>query len=409
MAVTVANIISNLDTFIGDSSTDRISQAERFQYITEATVWLQEELQNDVQNQTYTLNYFDSVHYYKVTSAIADLLMGADLRRAEDDQNQTFAHKSARELAEEIGSEFPESSWGIERRDGNTYLVVNHQSKYLPLRVVSCDSLTENGSWAVDSTNSDATNLTIDSVELKQGAGSFNFDLDVSQSGNNKAELVNTTMSGNDWSELEDLGSFIFWAYIPDSTYTSSYTLYWGSDTSNYWSATVTTDITGSAFVDGWNRVKVNWADATATGSPDATDITYMQIDLNYNASQGDDTDYRIDDIILVRPEVLTFHYIGWNVGTDTNGTDITAFSATTDIPYFSGMYDQYKYAVAHKAASLIFQSFRLLQESREEHAEALRIIDKAKDIIPKSKNPEIKSFKVRGVRFNSPGIRRRR
>lgn len=398
MALTVNSIITNLNSYIGDSSTDRITAAERLQYVTEATIWLQEELGNDLQNATYPLHYYDTVHTYKITTATADMLMGSDLRRGELDQVESFTHKSSRELAEEIGQRDPEPSWTIERRDGDSFLVVNAPSKYAAITISDCDSTTSGGgTWELDAVNSDATNLTIDVNEFKQGSASFNFDADVSQSGNNKLELVNTDLSTLDLSDYEDLAAFIFWVYIPDTTDFTSVTLYWGSSTSNYWSATTTTDITGSAWVNGWNRVKFNWSDATATGTPDETAITYMQVDLNYGAGQGDDTDFRIDDIILVRPEKLTFHYLSWNVGTTSGGTDLTAFAATSDIPYFSGQYDQYKYAVAHKAASIAFQNLRLLQESQFEQAEAERALSRARQFIPSSKNPETKSFKVRG------------
>lgn len=409
MAVTVASIITNFDSYIGDTSNDRVSAAERLQYITEATVWLQEELGNDLQNATHTLNYFDTVHKYKVTSSIADLLEGADLRRGESDQMYSFAHKSSRELAEEIGQGDTESSWAIERHDSNAYLVVNHISKYGARTISDCDSLTSGGgTWALDTTNGDGTNLTIDVNEFKQGSASFNFDADVSQSGNNKVEIYNDDLDELDLSDYEDLASFIFWVYIPDTTEFSSITLYWGSDTSNYWSATVTTELNGAAWADGWNRVKVNWADATATSSPDESAITYMQVDFNYTGSQIDDTDFRLDDILICRQEKLTFHYLSWYVGTDTTGaTDRTAFSATTDIPFFSGQYDQYKYAVAHKAAAIAFQNLRLLQEAQYEQAEAERILDRVRTFIPSSRTPETKNFKIRGV--NLTRNRRRR
>ena len=402
MSITVASIVTNLDSFIGDTSTDRITAAERLQYITEGVIWLQESLLNDTQNATYSLNYFDNVHSYKVTSSITDLLEGADLRRSETDQGETFAHKSSRELAEEIGTGFGESAWGIERRDRDSFLIVNHQSKYSPLQVSNCDSLTAGGTWALDTTNGDGTNLTIDTVEFKQGSGAFNFDVTVAQTANNKAEIGTTDLTSLDLSDYEDLASWIFWVYIPENLNFTSITLYWGSSTSKYWSATVTTDIDAAAWVDGWNRVKVNWADATKTSTPDKAAITYMQIDFNYAAGYTDDTDFRLDDITLVRAEKLTFHYISWNVG-DTSASDSTkvkAFAATTNVPYFSGQYDQYKYAVAHKAASLIFASLRLKEESESEMLEAMRALQRAKNIIPSSKNPEIKSFKVRGVSF---------
>jgi len=409
MAVTVASIITNLNSYIGDASTDRITAAERLQYVTEATIWLQEELGNDLQNATYALNYYDTVHYYKVTSSIADLLEGADLRHPEQDQTLTFAHKSAREIAEDIGQNESEPAWAIERHDGDSYLVVNAPAKYRASVIADCDSFTSSGgTWAVDAVNSDATNLTIDVNEYKQGSGSFNFDVDVSQSGNNKATLVNTSVGSLDLSALEDLSSFIMWVYLPDVSDFTSITLYWGSDTSNYWSSTVTAPIGLSAFVDGWNRIKFDWQTATKTLLPDSSAIDYLQVDFNYGAGQGDDTDFRMDDLILARPEPLTFHYLSWNVGKTNAGADLAVFAATTDVPYFSGQYDQYKYAVAHKAAAICFQNLRLLQEAQFEQLEAERILERAKVFIPSSRTPETRNFKMRGINLTRRNRRRR-
>jgi len=406
MAITVANIITNLDSYIGDTTTDRISAAERLQYINEATIWLQEELGNDTLNATYDLDYFDTVNYYKVTTAVADLLVGSDLRRESPDHDRTFAHKSSMEIAEEIGQGSGESSWTIERRDTNTFLYVNHGSSKPSKIISSFDSLTAGGgTWSLDATNSDAENLTVDTVEKKQGTASLNFDMDENQSGNSKLEIVNTTMSVNDLTQFEDLSSWLFWAYVPDVSATifskfDSFTLYWGSSDTKYWSATVLTDVDGSAWVDGWNRVKVDWKDATKTSTPDVTKINYIQVDFNYTTPTGDDTDFRIDDLILANPERLKFHYTSWNVGTNTSIVDISVFGATTDIPWFSGMYDQYKYAVAHKAAALIYRSLRLVNEAELEEREAEESMRRGKTIIPSSKNPEVKSFKVAGIRF---------
>ena len=410
MSITIANLVANFDTYIGDTSNDRVTAAERLQYFTEATVWLQETLENDLQNSTYSLDYLDSVNNYKVTTAVADLLTGADLRRDKDSHVLSFTHKGSRELAEEIGSEFTESSWGIERRDTNTYLVISYGSEFSAKVIADFNSLDSGGgTWALDATNGDGTNLTLDTNEKKQGSGSLNFDIDVSQTANNKAVLSNTTLTSSDLTEHEDLSSWLLWVYIPDVTNFTSITLYWGSDTSNYWSATTTTDIDGSAWVDGWNRVKINWADATKTASPDVTAMTYSQVDFNYGAGQGDDTDFRVDELLVVRPEKLKFHYLSWNVGVDTSGDDITAFGATTDVPYFSGMYDQYKYTVAHKAAELAFRSLRLKEAADEEEGEAERSLQRARKIIPSSKSVEVKSFKIRGVNFRGRKEARRR
>ncbi len=400
--ITIADLIINLDTYTGDDSTDRISAAERLQVLTEATVWAQETLENDHQNATYELDYLDTVNYYKVTTAIADLLEAADLRREKELHDISFAFKSPRELAEEIGQGASESSYSIERRDGDAFVVINHGSSEPAKLITDFDSITSGGgTWAVDATNSDATNITVDTIEKKQGSGCLNFDLDVSQSANNKGTIQNTTLDTLDLSEYEDLSSWLFEFYIPDSTNSTSFTLYWGTDTSNYWSATVTTDIDGSAWSDGWNKAKVAWEDATATGSPDESDIEYIGIDYNFGAGQTDETDLRIDYLRLAVPEKLTFHYLSWNVGTDTSGADITVFGATSDVPYFSGQYDQYKFPVAHKAAAILYKSMRLFDEATLEEREAELALRRILKIIPSSKIPEVKSFKVLGLNFN--------
>ena len=159
MAVTVASIITNLDTYIRDTSNNSISAAERLQYITEATVWLQEELQNDLQNETYDLNYLDSVYKYKVTTAVADLFEAVDMRRAQDDHVISWSRKSPREVAEEIGQQSGESVYAIERHDNENYLLVNHDSKYHALIVESGDDLTANATWQVETTEQPSTQM----------------------------------------------------------------------------------------------------------------------------------------------------------------------------------------------------------------------------------------------------------
>lgn len=410
MSVTIANIITNLDTYLGDTSTDRISTAERYQAITEATVWLQEELGNEHMMATYTLEYLDGVHYYKVTSALADLLVGGDLRRGESDHLQSFARKSPREIAEDIGQGYTDPSWAVERRDGDAYLVVNYAPKYQAQLLAGFDSTTDGGTWTAYS-NGDAENLTADSGEFTQGSGSLNFDIDVSNSVNNFSTVYATDAPEWDLSVYEDTSSFVFDIYIPDVTYTTSVLFSWGSDAvspatkANYWSYTATTDINGNAFTAGWNKVKIDWADASVTGSPDVTSIVYFEFRVNYGASQPDDTDYRLDNLFIVKPERLTFHYVSWNVGRTSGGTDISAFTATTDIPFFSGQYDQYKYAVAHKAASILFYSpLRLLQQGVIELGEAEKALARYRKRFESSVTRESKSFKPAGI-----NLRRRR
>ncbi len=411
MATTVAAIQTALNTYIGDTGTNSVSAAERLSAISEATIWLQETLGNDHQNQTYELDYLDTVNYYKITSAVADLLEGADLRfKDQRDNYDPFTKKSPAELSVEIAEGNGENTYAIERRDNNAYLAINHVSKYGAVEVFNFDSVDENGTWVVDSTNSDATNLTADSYEFVQGSGSLNFDADVSQSGNNRITIYNEDGTERDWSQYENLATHTLQVYIPDVTYFSSVTVYWGSSSTAYWSATVTTDINGSSFVVGWNRIKIAWADATMTSTPDSSAIDYFRIDINYTGSQTDDTDFRVDDWKLIRPVKMVFHYISWYLGTDTTGaTARLAYSATTDIPFYSGLYDQYNFPVAHKAAEILLYSMKDYNQAIAHGTEAAKSLARLLKTFPTSKRPETHSFKVFGVNFNRRSRRIRR
>ena len=402
MSVTLSNLITNVNTYFGDSTTDRVSDPERYQAITEATVWLLEELGNDHNVKTYDVSYFDTINYYKISSGVSDLLASADLRRASDIHSITANHKSSKEMAEAIGKGSNEFAWAIERRDGNSFLAITLNSNKRAQVVANFDSLTSSGgTWAADTSTSDASNVGIDSNEYLEGNASLKFDLVVAQSGNNRATIRNTTVNTQNLSIFQDLGSWLLEAYIPDVLTISSYTLTWGSDTSNYWSATVTTDINGSALANGWNTLKFDWINASQTGSPDVTGIDYIAIQLNYTAGQVNDTLFRYDNLRIANPERLKYHYLSWDIGTTSGGTDIRAYTTSTDIPFYSGQYDQYKYPVAHKAASILFFSVRLRDEALIEEREAISAVKRLETIFPSSKTPESHSFKVGGLNFN--------
>lgn len=416
MAITLNSILTNLNTYIGDASEDRITNAERFQFATEAVSWLLEELGNEHSEATYNLDYYDGINYYKLTTALPDVLIGADLRRSTKLQRESMTRKSPREIAEEIGQKSRESVWGVERRDGDSYLVINHRSEYPKKGIATFDSSTsDDGTWTADIVNSDALNITFDVNERTTGSASLNFDVDVSQSANNRATIYLDKGQSDDLSYYEDLGSFTLDVYIPDVTTIASVTLRWSSDNgatpstiSNYWTATSTTDVNGNALVQGWNTLRFAWQTSVVVGTPDPSTIYFYSIQLNYSVGQVDDTDFRYDNLNMVKPEKLTFHYISWLVGTNNSGTDITAFTATSDIPFFSGRYDQYKYAVAHYASSLAYYSMRLKEEALAEEAQALKSLNRYRLIFESSKVREEKSFKIKGNNLRQRRYRRR-
>lgn len=412
MSVTIQSIITPYNSYIGDQSTDRVSAAERLQDITEATTWLQTSLDNDHSVRTYTVKYFDTLNYYKLNSAITDVFEGNALRKAVSENNIDLTRKDSRQIAIDISTHQMEGGYALERRDSNLYLAVNLDAKYTALQVTSFDSLTANGgTWVADTVNSDALNVTIDTVDGSNNtSGCLSFDIDVSQSVNNRGTIYNSGLTTEDLSDDKDLTSWLIDVSLPSITYITSFTFYWGSSASNYYSVTQTTNYDGSAFTaDFLNTLKFTWLGATVTGTPDDTAINYIRIDVNYGASQPDATSFKLDNLRLVRPENLTFSYTSWNVGTDNTGTQLKTFAAVTDVPYFSGQYDQYLYAVAHKAAAIRYRALRLYNEADREESEASNEMNRVRKVIPKSRPPELKNFKVRGIQFFHGGRTRSR
>lgn len=403
MSITVDDIITNFNTYISDETTNRISDDERLQYITEATTWLQKELGNDHMNATYDFEYFDRIHRYKITSNVPDLFDVSDLTTRDlDEHKEPFDRKPATELRLEIGLDDTDNAYAVERKNDDWFLLVNYHPDDSAKQLASFDSTTaDGGTWELDSSGSDATNLTQDDVEYKQGGSCLNFDIDVSQSANDRATIKNTALSTKNLSDYEDLGSLFLWIYLPDTTNINSVSLYWGSDSFNYWNESVTTDYAGESFADGWNRLQFEWSQASQAGSPDVTAIDFIQININYAGGQADDTDLRVDDLFIANPNKLTFHYLSWYVGQDNGGSDLTAFSATTDVPFFSDKNDNYRYPVAHKAAGLAMKGkLRLSQEGAQEEAEAQNSLEQYRPYTSTSRRPESHSFKPHGINF---------
>jgi len=406
MATTISGIETQVKRLIRDTSNNSVTEADRFDAITEAVRQLHTEFGFDYTNKTYNLDYFDTLNYYNIATDISDFLEPVDLRsRDKEDNISTFTRKSPRELNREINS--PEGdSYAIETKNQKQYLVISHNSKFAKTQLHQCDSLTANGTWQLGESSaantSDSTNLTLDEVEFKQGTGALNFDIDATQDAANAAIISNEDMTAVDLTKHEDLSSLLAWVYIPDVTNFTSVTAYWGSSASAYWYAAVTTDAFGAAFVAGWNRIKVNWADTTKTGSPTVSATNYLRFDFNYGAGQGDDTDFRLDDIIMVRPEKLEFHYQTWDIGvvSTSDSTGVQDFTVGTNVPFYSGTYDYFDVYVAHRAAAKLFREVGLHDDADRHEVIAREEMEKLKDKFPTSQHKQTKSFKVGGLNW---------
>jgi hypothetical protein len=199
-------------------------------------------------------------------------------------------------------------------------LLINVNTNKTNTQLTNCDTYNGNGTWsAVAST--DATNVRTDDSEYTEGSGSVAFDIDVSLSGTNTAAIENATLTAVDISSDENKSMIFARVYLPDVTYITSLSLRWGSSSSDYWTASVTTQFSGVALVVGYNVVAFNWNGAVETGTADAAAIDYIRYTINFSASQVDDTDFRIDDIRSKMPYHATALYYSQYFIQDADGT----------------------------------------------------------------------------------------
>jgi len=220
-----------------------------------------------------------------------------------------------------------ERYFGVGSDSGAWLLYVLGSNSYAPLYIDSFDSNNATN-WI---TSNDATNVTDDTVIFKEGIGSLNFDVNVALSVANKATLTRT-LSGNDFSQFASSGVFKNWFYLPNITNFTSVSFVWGSDSSNYFTSTVTTQADGSAFIVGWNQLQFTYSTAVMTGTPDSTNITFTEFDFNYTAAYTGGTDYRLDYLRLCVLDELDLTYYTRYKGTDSTAVPIYEYTATTDI-----------------------------------------------------------------------------
>ena len=182
----------------------------------------------------------------------------------------------------------------LARRHWN-FLRVTNQFKTRVLH--NCNTFDGNGTWVI---GDDAENITTDTGDFKESTGSVNFDVDVSDSGNDYASIQNTTMGAVDLNDFANNGYIRLWVYIPSIVDFTSVLIRWGSGSSHYWqSVAITSDVYGRPLHTGWNHLETKWEDAAITGSPDPQGIDFLYIRFTYAATYGDQTDFRIDGIAV--------------------------------------------------------------------------------------------------------------
>lgn len=218
--------------------------------------------------------------------------------------------------------------------DGVQYLKVRSQDG-LTATIEPATAYNSNGTWVGASAIS---NVSTTNYEGFQWNSSVSFDYS-----GTSGTLTNSTLTAIDLTPYQNRSNLYFDIYLPSVTNLTSISLKWGTDASNYYSQTATTNYLGQAFTVGWNRVKAAWSSPTTVGSPTVTSIGYLQVTIAYSVNPSA-TGFFIQNFFISENVPLSLTYYSTNMVYDVSGaTQLQVFndsSATTDYPLWSGRWD---------------------------------------------------------------------
>jgi hypothetical protein len=160
----------------------------------------------------------------------------------------------------------------------------------------------------------DGTSVTLDTDDYIKGNSSIKFA--ISAAGGTTAGIQKSTVANLDISDYLGGTSAVFvWAKINSATNLTNYILRIGSDSSNYYSKTITTQADGTAFVRGWNLLKFDLSSLTQTGTVVTTGIDFIAIYMTKTAGKISESDYKFNYLVLkkgVIHNVLYYSKYGW-------------------------------------------------------------------------------------------------
>jgi len=184
----------------------------------------------------------------------------------------------------------------IDDYNGARVLKVSSNVSDKTLLISELDSTTAGGgTW---STFGDATSLEADSDDYIKGNGSLKFD--ISSAGGTTAGIQNTALNVFDLTDyLGGNGAVFVWHKINSVTNITNYILRIGTNSSNYYSKTITTQADGTAFINGWNLFKFDLSSLSQTGTPTDTSCQYAVVYMTKTAGKISESDYKFDWLCL--------------------------------------------------------------------------------------------------------------
>jgi len=167
--------------------------------------------------------------------------------------------------------------------------------------------------------------------------------------------------------------SFFVWAKINSVTNLTNYILRFGSDSSNYYSKTVTAQSDGTTFVPGWNLLRFDVSSLTTVGTPVITAIDYFVITMTKTVAKVSESDYKFDYLVLKKGVVHNVKYYtsyGWQ-----SAAGAYKVNSTDDLDLLVADNDEFELLVelGISIAAKEVREYDIAKDSKQEYMEHVK------------------------------------
>lgn len=300
MSIAVSTIISNANTEL-QINGQRIDGTDMLVYVNKAIKYFYQTYKLPMAERESNLLLFNGVREYPIPSDFAGLI---EPKRPYELDSPQLVHTTQNELVHWLKGNQTAFKFIRDRQ----ILVVDYQGG-TQIRISACESLTEDGTWAI---SGDGSALALDEQIYTEGQASISFTITASGG--------TTTVSLTGFSSL-DLTDYLANSYVfldldcPNDTSLVSVALRIGSDASNYYEVSgVTTRYRGDTIGQGNAQIGFNMASRTTTGSPDATALDYFALVITNGTNSVVNGTYRLDNIFLSQAVYFQLPYYSKNI-----------------------------------------------------------------------------------------------
>lgn len=168
------------------------------------------------------------------------------------------------------------------------------------------------GTWAVFG---DAINLDSNSDDYIRGSASLEFDINGSGGTMAGIKSTGTTLHIDLSGYIAHAAAIFVNARITSITGLTNYKLRLGTNSTNYYEFTVTLRNDGTAFAAGWNLLRFDMLSYTTTGSPDSTDVSYVNLFMTKTTGKINEAGYMFNYLVAKKGKYADVKYyskFGW-------------------------------------------------------------------------------------------------